>query len=304
MSPWGWVRDRAGDAWDWFEDHSAISGRDIFGGHNPIFNPDGSTFRDQPAPLRNAIGYTFGGPIIGDDIAGSSSSGGSSAARRSTSTNGQIPLGTFGQAESSGQDGLGPTMADLAKALGIDIPVSQDDGGAGAAAAAAAARDAAARRRIQEMYASMLATLNTNVGVARGQITSTSEDLMRKLTALRDRSQRESAAAARQLQAMYGEGISDMGRSFDSELAGMQGAGVAEMRQLRREQMGLLRGDALRSRALMGGNNNVLNGLMNGRVATGQTLGTASLQQLSNAQVQAAAALDRQRLQSLAQYGG
>ncbi len=65
MSVWGWVKDRADDAWDWAEDHTAVGGRDIFGGHNPIFNPEGSTFRDQPSWLRNAIGYLLADQLLG-----------------------------------------------------------------------------------------------------------------------------------------------------------------------------------------------------------------------------------------------
>lgn len=202
-----------------------------------------------------------------------------------------------------GQDPMGTLMGYNAALAQL---FQQNGGGGGGGGGSNAAALAAARRRIQEMYASMLGTLNTNVGTARGQITSTSEDLMRKLTALRDRSQRENAMAAEQMRAMYAQGIAGMGGDFDQAMAAIQarGGSPAEMQMLRREQMGLLQADALRSRALMGGNNAILNGLMNGRVATGQTLGTASLQQLSNAQVQAAAALDRQKLQALAQYEG
>ena len=56
--------------------------------------------------------------------------------------------------------------------------------------------------------------------------------------------------------------------------------------------------------ALTRSNSTVLNGQMQGQLASGRTLGAGARQQLANARVSAAAALDRQRLQALAQYGG
>ena len=290
----------ADKVWDWVTNDSpgALT--------NSMFGPGNRS--SVPDWLSNAFGYAFAGPILGhglsDRLSGDSSNSNNSAPSGPKPLSAEELRRLFGQTAESGAGANGLTLDDLRAALGIGVPSS--DGGAGSAAAAAAARDAAARKRIEEMYASMLVSLNRNADIAGSQIGTANTELVNALTALRDQTRRDGAAANQAMANMWAAQNGQQRQMLQAGLADVirRGGDPTSYQTMMNQMLGDASDASARWNALTRSNSTVLNGQMQGQLASGRTLGTGARQQLANARVSAAAALDRQRLQALAQYGG
>ena len=152
----------------------------------------------------------------------------------------------------------------------------------------------------------MLGSLNRNADVAGSQIGAANTELVNALTALRNQTQRDVAAANRAMASMWAAQNGQQRQMLQAGLADVlhRGADATSYQTMMNQMLGDASGEAARWNALTRSNGTVLNGQMQGQLAAGRTLGTGARQQLANARVSAAAVLDRQRLQALAQYGG
>jgi len=176
---------------------------------------------------------------------------------------------------------------------------------AGAAARAAAAL-AARRAAISKMYDQMLGTLTTNRTNAQGQINASNVALQQALGTIDQRGARQSAALNSALQALFANAINQSRGDYATAMAdmGQYGAGPGRMSMTQAEQLGLLRGQAARTRAFGAELGNIRSQAMDTARSQGNLLTSGTRQQLWAEDAAMRAQIERERLAAMARAAG